>query len=228
MWLAALVLSAAAGVPLRADTQDWSEPDLDSWFYTIRIAGTEGIRTQSPTWSGGLDMDESGQFVPHPASQPARQGMVLAAFDTTEIQPGLAPARYQVHALTLTLTMAYSSFGPVFYDDDEDSWEELLADANANALDAGRRSRCSARVSKHLRRLRAGNGDRPRSVRRDLSHSRRARPRLQRVSGDRRRGRCRPLRGRVQQRHRRVQRHAARRRDRPLRLRRPGRSAKST
>ena len=78
-------------------------------------------------------------------SQPARQGMVLAAFDTTEIQPGLAPARYQVHALTLTLTMAYSSFGPVFYDDDEDSWEELLADANANAFDAARRSRCSAR-----------------------------------------------------------------------------------
>ena len=65
--------------------------------------------------------------------------MSLAAFKTsTQITSGLAAASYQVHSVTVTLSMEYSTNGPVVYDDTPDSRAQLRLDVINGTYDSAR------------------------------------------------------------------------------------------
>lgn len=126
--------------PASALQSVWSEPDLD-WFAYVNAHGA-GNRAFGPSFIGGLEIDEtSGEFVPKGKEEPSRLAMPLFAFDTSAtIAPGLSPARYQVHRVTVTATMASATFPgqSLIYDDTLDSYVEILADVQSNNVDAAR------------------------------------------------------------------------------------------
>ena len=122
--LAAIILLAPR--PACGATADWTSSDLDVFFYANAVG--PGTRAFGPTFIGGLDIDgETGQFVPHASTSPARLGTALLAFDTAaEIEPGLAPSRYQVNSVTVTVTMESGSGATLAYDNTPDSRAEVL------------------------------------------------------------------------------------------------------
>ena len=98
VWMTAAATAAAAA------TATWNSSNLDVFFYANAISA--GQRALAPSFTGGLEVDEqSGEFIPRSAQDPARAGMALIAFDTTQhIEPGLAPNRYEVTAVKMTAT----------------------------------------------------------------------------------------------------------------------------
>ncbi|MBA3480579.1 MAG: DUF1559 domain-containing protein [Pirellulales bacterium] len=134
-----LTLALAAGASAAAAaTATWSAPDLDTWAYSNAFGG--GSRPLAPTFTGGLEVDSQTQeFLPQPANGPSRVGMTLAAFDTTaHITAGLAPTRYQINSVAVTLTMESGSGGSLPYDSTPDARSEILADVLAGDYDAQR------------------------------------------------------------------------------------------
>src|SRR5690606_15783401 len=119
-------------------TAQWESPALDLWQYLNGFGA--GSRALSPTFTGGLDIDPStGEFVPHPANDPARVGMTLVASDTSgEIEAELLPGQYQVDSVRLTFTMESATSGEIQYDDTPDSHTELLADLANQEVDTAR------------------------------------------------------------------------------------------
>jgi len=141
--LAAIAAATALGLvsvrpTAHAVTAAWEAPQLDTWVYANAFGG--GSRALAPTFTGGLEVDPQTQdFVPQTAEGPSRVGMALAAFDTsTQITPGLAPSRYQLNALTVTLTMESGSGGTLLYDDTPDLRSEILADVISGDYDVER------------------------------------------------------------------------------------------
>ena len=140
----ALIL-AAAGSSAVAATATWTAPHLDTWVYSNAFGA--GSRAVAPTFTGGLQVTSQPpqQFVPQTAASPSRVGMTLAAFDTTAppavgtpVAAGLAPARYQINSVALTLTMESGAGGTLHYDSTPDARSEILADVISGDYDAGR------------------------------------------------------------------------------------------
>ena len=122
-----------------AAVANWSAPDLD-WLSYGNVTGTGGNRDFGPSWIGGLTLDTgTNQFMPLSISAPSRLGMPLVAFDTSSHVPsGLSPSQYQIDAVTLTMTMASSTFPSLFYDDTPDTQAEILSDIQSNSFDTHR------------------------------------------------------------------------------------------
>jgi hypothetical protein len=114
--LATLACIATAGAT-RADSYTWQEPAIDDWFYPGTLA--PGTRTLAPTFVA--------MGMPGSAFDPARRGATMAAFRTDENVPtGLAPSRYQINAVRVSLTNAPGN-GNIKYDDTYDSFADIAA-----------------------------------------------------------------------------------------------------
>jgi prepilin-type N-terminal cleavage/methylation domain-containing protein len=137
-FLACAFAFAAIPATAKAETASWMAPHLDTWVYANAFGG--GSRALAPTFTGGLELDASMQeFLPQTATGPSRVGMTLAAFDTSsQITKGLAPSRYQINSVTVTMTMESGSGGTLLYDSTPDARSELLADMIAGDYDAQR------------------------------------------------------------------------------------------
>jgi prepilin-type N-terminal cleavage/methylation domain-containing protein len=122
----AILLVVVAPLVAGAATAQWATSGLDSFFYTNAVG--PGTRALGPTFANVFEMDEqSGEFVPHTAADPARLGMSLVAFDTTlQIPKGLLASQYEVSAVTVTLTMESGTFANLPYDNTADSRSEVL------------------------------------------------------------------------------------------------------
>ena len=121
-----------------ATTAGWSTPGLDTWFYTNAIG--PGSRAFGPTFAGDLSINSgTGEFEPLTVADPARLGMVLAAFDTsTQITTGLPTGQYQINSVTATFTLAGSSANPVYYQDTPISNENIRAEVSSGSVTAQR------------------------------------------------------------------------------------------
>ena len=109
-----------------ATTAQWTTSDLDSFFYTNAVS--PGSRALAPTFANAFETDEqTGEFLPHTAADPARLGMALVAFDTSsQIEAGPPAARYQVASVTMTMTMESGTFATLAYDPTPDTRAEVL------------------------------------------------------------------------------------------------------
>ena len=130
-WVASLlvVMSIASTAP--AITSNWTTSQLDVWFYAEALSA--GNRALGPTFIGGLEV-AGGEFVPRSVQEPARAGMALVAFDTsTQIETGLAPARYAISTVTLTATWTNDGVASTAlrYDDSPITHTQLLAEASS-------------------------------------------------------------------------------------------------
>lgn len=106
-------LSRTAG----ATTASWSTPSLDLWSY-VNSFGSGG-RATAPTFTGGLEIDsQSGELLPRSSASPARLGTTFVAFQTSpQIPAGLAPSRYELQSVVLTMTVDVAGTGPLIYTD---------------------------------------------------------------------------------------------------------------
>jgi prepilin-type N-terminal cleavage/methylation domain-containing protein/prepilin-type processing-associated H-X9-DG protein len=119
---AMFVVSSAAW----AATAAWTQPDIDAFAYSN---ADEPGRGTAPTFVGGFELDESNQFTPHGATSPARLGMSLLAFDTSnEIAAGLEPQQYQINSVTVTIQYYNGTFGALPYEDQPVTRASFLAD----------------------------------------------------------------------------------------------------
>lgn len=115
---AALLLATLPAALCRGETAGWTEPDLDTWVYPNAIYVpdfnvTPGNRAFGPSF-GGLSLDpETDTLNPGFAS---RGGYSVFAFETTEqIDAGLAPERYQINSVTVTVTAERGQDGDLTY-----------------------------------------------------------------------------------------------------------------
>lgn len=101
--LLALLSLFKCGSAVTAESKLWTTPDIDSWFY--RHAVQPGSGEYGASWSN-LTVAEGG-FEPanDSAIGASRHSMMLLAFDTSEITPGLSLARYQINSVKVTLTV---------------------------------------------------------------------------------------------------------------------------
>lgn len=113
-FLAASAVVAFAAPRAHAAMATWSSSDLDAWVYSFG----SGTRSAMPTFTGGIELDQNGQFVPKTVSDVSRLGMTLIAFNT-EGKIGTLPATPQhikVNSVTVTVQMNQnSSTNPVLY-----------------------------------------------------------------------------------------------------------------
>jgi prepilin-type N-terminal cleavage/methylation domain-containing protein len=126
--LFAVACSAAVSTAQQcsAATATWSQPDIDLFSYAN---ADEPGRATGPTFIGGLEVDENGQFVPLTATSPARLGMDLLAFNTaTQITAGLAPTQYQVGSVVVTVMMQSGTFGTLNYANAPIARQQVLDD----------------------------------------------------------------------------------------------------
>ncbi len=118
-----------AGQASLGDTATWAKSDLDTWVYENAVS--PGIHQLAPTFFGGVTVNQvTGQFDPSTASQPARLGTDLIAFNTaTNITPGLAATRYQVNSVTMKATWTYDSDpNQLFYSTSPVSQQQILSE----------------------------------------------------------------------------------------------------
>jgi len=117
-----VVAPASAG----ATTAVWSTSGLDSFFYANAV--NPGTRALGPTFANAFAIDEqSGEFLPHTAADPARLGMALVVFDTSlHVDAGLPTSRYQVNSVNVRLTMESGTSASLPYDSTPDSRTEVL------------------------------------------------------------------------------------------------------
>lgn len=114
MFLAcSLVASSCAVLPVEASTATWplnttdTDSILDSWFYYH--ASLPGSRALAPTFVNEFEVNENTQqFEPMSADDPARFGTALFAFNTsTQIATGLPGSRYKINSVTMKATWTY-------------------------------------------------------------------------------------------------------------------------
>jgi prepilin-type N-terminal cleavage/methylation domain-containing protein len=139
-WLAVALCVASLAPSARAVTSNWATSDFDQWYYFNIDFSSLGIRGEGPTWVGGLNINpETQDFYPNQSVEATRDGMSLVAFKTNKpdltsglplVQSGLPAASYNVHSVTVTLSMWKSTNGSVFYDDTPDSRSQLITDAS--------------------------------------------------------------------------------------------------
>lgn len=109
-----------------AATASWNAPDIDVFHYSM---ADEPGRGTAPTFVGGFTFDGSNQFVPSTATSPARLGMSMVAFDTSDqINVGLAPQQYQINSVAVTVQYYNGTFGTLKYEDQPVSRAAFLAD----------------------------------------------------------------------------------------------------
>jgi hypothetical protein len=130
-----LAMTPAASL---AATAAWTSPDLDTWLYPNST--THGNRELASTFAGGLSIDpETHEFAPLSQFESARIAAVATGFNTSaQIQTGLAPSRYQINSVTVTMSVFYSTGERIRYDGTANTRQELidaiLDDDNSNDL----------------------------------------------------------------------------------------------
>jgi hypothetical protein len=131
------VLMACGQAASYAEQANWSAPALDTWTYPA--GGTPGTRTEAPTFMTDPGLDENGQFLPGTARDPARRGMMIAAFNTSQhIDAGHAPSRYAVSNVTVTFTQEHGTVDYLKYRDTAVTNAEIMADYLADTYNAPR------------------------------------------------------------------------------------------
>jgi prepilin-type N-terminal cleavage/methylation domain-containing protein len=139
-WLCAVLCLAGVAAPsVQALPANYTS-EFDQWYYYNIELGSLGVRAEGPTWAGNLNVNPATQeFFLNTLAEPSRVGMSLAAFKTSPpITSGQPASNYQVHSVTLTLTMETSTNGPVKYDDTPDSRADLLAEVIDGSYDSAR------------------------------------------------------------------------------------------
>jgi prepilin-type N-terminal cleavage/methylation domain-containing protein len=117
----------------------WNAPDMDVWWYTNAI----NVNATTVSTFANLTLDTAGtDFEPQTSPADAsRNGCVLLAFNTAaaaepRIESGLLPQRYDVHSVTVTLTLRKRPIdGPVLYENSPVSRSTLLEDFKDGGLD---------------------------------------------------------------------------------------------
>lgn len=124
----ALWLIALAAAPSRADSANWSAPDIDSWVYGN--ASSPGFNPYGSTFTGGFAVDGgTNQFGPRSAVDAARLSSFLLGFETTpEIVAGLLPQQYDIQSVTLTVKFRSGVNGFVQYETAPSDPASYLAD----------------------------------------------------------------------------------------------------
>jgi prepilin-type N-terminal cleavage/methylation domain-containing protein/prepilin-type processing-associated H-X9-DG protein len=126
-WSCCAATIAACGAA-RAASAYWGSTDIDLFSYNMAEEPFPG-RPLAPTFIGGLELNASQQFKPHGNVTPSRLGSSLVAFNTsTQITAGLAPARYQVNSVTVTVMYRNGSNGFLQYDDQPETNEDIRLD----------------------------------------------------------------------------------------------------
>ena len=130
------VFCSAMVSPSWAELATWTQPDLDSWVYVN--ASYAGTRLLGPTFSGGFSVDpQSDEFVPRSASDPARLGSTLLAFETTDSIPaGLLPEQYLIQSVKVTARVDDGSSGDLYYETQPATPSQYLADFQGGGLDS--------------------------------------------------------------------------------------------
>lgn len=120
-----------------AQATQWNEPDIDVWSYWI---ASEPGRALGPTFAGDVHLNaQNTGFLPRTSSEPARYAWNVLAFDTsTNVPTGLAPSRYQINSVDVTITFQRSNQGPIEYDVTPVTIAELVADKLAGAANPPR------------------------------------------------------------------------------------------
>ncbi|MFO0790733.1 MAG: hypothetical protein U0805_14855 [Pirellulales bacterium] len=128
----AVVAVGVACCPSHAATATWANADLDIWVYDN--ASQPGAANAAPTWVNELTINQStGQFEPFTASNPARLGTALFAFNSAaQITPGLATSRYQVNSVTFRATCEFAGGQTARYETTPVSQAQLLAEYASN------------------------------------------------------------------------------------------------
>ena len=102
---------------------------LPAWTrISTRNASNPGAKGLGPTFANLYETDEqSGEYLPLTANDPARLSMALVAFNTSlHIAAGLPATRYQVDSVTMTMKMQNGSSSNLPYDNTPDSRLEVL------------------------------------------------------------------------------------------------------
>ncbi len=104
------------------------DPEIEMWFYPVSSAnGTGSVRDRGSSFAtySYLDDNNEVQFYGGDGSDSTRRGSVLLASDTAAAIPAsLAPSRYQIDSLRVTVTLM-GSVGEIPYDNTADDALEL-------------------------------------------------------------------------------------------------------
>jgi hypothetical protein len=136
-----LTLAAAATLlashEVQAATASWASSDLDAWVYNFG----SGTRSAMPTFTGGIELDQNGQFVPKDVSDVARLGMTLVAFNTEGKIGTLPPTPRHIKVTSVTVTVQMnqnSSLNPVLYSTIPVTHEQIRTELIAEQLSPAR------------------------------------------------------------------------------------------
>ena len=130
--LVTATIVVAAPAMAGAATAQWMTSGMDLYFYSNALnPGTKGF---GPTFANQFETDEqSDEFLPQTADDPARLSMALVAFDTSlHIAAGLPQSRYHVDAVTMTFKMESGSGSDLHYDNTPDGRDEVLGQATGD------------------------------------------------------------------------------------------------
>lgn len=117
----------------QAETANWSEPDIDNWFY---IQGSNGgLRDTSPSWTQ-LALNSAGNaFEPGTSLEPSRAGMMMLAFETNDqVTTGFLPSQYSITSVTLTTKMEDATVGNFALNTDLVTPSDLLTEATQSGI----------------------------------------------------------------------------------------------
>ena len=104
------------------------DPEIEMWFYPVSSAnGTGSVRDRGSSFAtySYLDDNNEVQFYGGDGFDSTRRGSVMLASDTSEVIPAaLAPNRYQIDSLRVTVTLM-GSVGDIPYDNTADDSLQL-------------------------------------------------------------------------------------------------------
>lgn len=104
------------------------DPEIEMWFYPVSSAnGTGSVRDRGSSFAtySFLDDNNEVQFYGGDGFDSSRRGSVMLASDTSEVIPAdLAPNRYQIDSLRVTVTLM-GSVGDIPYDNTADDSLQL-------------------------------------------------------------------------------------------------------
>lgn len=138
--LTSLALTPASAVTIAHDNP---HPEIQMWSYPSGSAnGAGAVRDRGAIFSSFSSTDlETGEpvFYREDGLSPSRRGTFLIATNTSsDIEPGLAPSRYQIESLRITVTLLgsliYADGGMVLpYDNTLDSAESITIGSDDDA-----------------------------------------------------------------------------------------------
>lgn len=122
--------AAGSGSTARAESLLYTtdDPEIEMWFYPVSSAnGSGSVRDRGSSFATYSFLDDNNQihFYGGDGYDSTRRGSVLLASNTsTTIPKALAPSRYQIDSLRVTVTLM-GSMGEIVYDNTADNSLQL-------------------------------------------------------------------------------------------------------